>query len=79
MARFLAHQLGYETMDFPADWDKYGRSAGPIRNGEMLKQGKPDLVVAFHDDIENSKETKDMVRQAREAGIPVEVRDSRVS
>lgn len=69
MARFLAHQLGYETMDFPADWDKYGRSAGPIRNGEMLKQGKPELVVAFHDDIENSKGTKDMVRQSRNRGI----------
>lgn len=32
---------------FPADWDKHGHAAGPIRNRQMLVEGKPDLVVAF--------------------------------
>ena len=32
---------------FPADWQKNGRSAGFIRNRQMLDEGKPDLVVAF--------------------------------
>lgn len=29
------------------DWDLHGRAAGPIRNTVMLKESKPDLVVAF--------------------------------
>ena len=32
---------------FPADWARHGNSAGPIRNGQMLAAGKPELVVAF--------------------------------
>lgn len=35
------------TMNFPANWGVYGKSAGAIRNTQMLKIGKPDLVVAF--------------------------------
>ena len=35
---------------FPADWKKFGRAAGPIRNKQMLTEGKPDLIVAFHPD-----------------------------
>lgn len=34
---------------FPADWNKYGKRAGYIRNRQMLDEGKPDLVVAFWD------------------------------
>ena len=58
---------------FPADWDQYGKAAGPIRNQQMLDEGKPDLVMAFHNDIENSKGTRDMVRRARKADIEVKV------
>ena len=32
---------------------------------------KPDLVVAFHSDLERSKGTADMVRRARKEGIEV--------
>jgi len=56
---------------FPAEWDKHGKAAGPIRNTQMLRDGQPDIVVAFNNDLENSKGTKDMVRQAMRAGIPV--------
>ncbi len=54
----------------PANWDKHGRSAGPIRNREMLKE-KPDLVIAFTDDLESSRGTKDCVTEAGRLGIPV--------
>lgn len=59
--------------EYPADWRRYGRAAGPIRNQQMLNEGKPHKVVAFHDHIEQSKGTADMLRRARDAGIPTEV------
>lgn len=56
---------------FPADWETYGKAAGPIRNKQMLDEGKPDLVVAFL--AENSRGTKNMIEQATKAGVPVKV------
>lgn len=58
---------------FPADWNKHGKGAGPIRNQKMLDEGKPDLVLAFHTDPGLGKGTADMVRRAKKAGVPVEV------
>lgn len=55
-----------------AKWNRFGDAAGPIRNREMLK-ANPDLVLAFHNDIKNSKGTKDMVTIARNAGIETRV------
>lgn len=62
-----------ELIHFPADWGRYGKSAGIKRNLKMRDEGRPDFVVALHDDIENSKGTKHMVKIAREAYIPVTV------
>lgn len=42
-AKFRNHKI--ET--FPANWKKHGRSAGPIRNQQMLDEGKPHKVVVF--------------------------------
>jgi hypothetical protein len=61
------------TLRFPADWKKHGKAAGPIRNRQMLTEGKPDLVLAFHNSIESSKGTADMVRIARKADIETRV------
>lgn len=58
---------------YPADWKTYGRAAGPIRNRQMLTCGQPDLVLAFHDALEISKGTANMVKIARKAGVPVVV------
>lgn len=71
--RDAAKQLGIEVASFPADWEHLGRGAGPIRNHKMLTEGKPDLVLAFHDDLAASKGTAHMVRIARKAGVRVEV------
>ena len=70
LARVVALGLGVSVERYPANWDKYGRAAGPIRNQQMLDQ-KPDLVLAFHADLDNSKGTRDMVIRARKAGIEV--------
>jgi hypothetical protein len=56
---------------FPADWETYGKAAGPIRNTQMLTEGNPDMVAAFHNDISKSKGTKNMIVQAKKAGIKV--------
>src|SRR3972149_6405940 len=61
IARDEAILAGIKVLPFPANWAKYGRAAGPIRNQQMLDEGQPDLVVAFHNDIDNSKGTKNMV------------------
>lgn len=52
---------------FPADWKTHGRAAGPIRNQQMIDEGKPDLVVAFP----GGTGTADMVRRAKAAGVRV--------
>jgi len=67
-----ALRLGLRVEAFPAEWKKYGRSAGPIRNRKMLDQN-PDLVLAFHEDLSSSKGTKHMVQIAREKGVPVKL------
>jgi len=73
MARIAAETLGIYVLKFPANWGKYGRAAGPIRNQQMLDEGKPTLVLAFHNDIEHSRGTKNMVEKALKANIHVEV------
>jgi len=59
------------VLGFPADWTKYKKAAGPIRNKQMLIEGQPDLVISFHQNIEESKGTKNMVEQSRKASVPV--------
>lgn len=51
---------------FPAEWDKYKKAAGSIRNQRMLRTN-PDLVIAFP----GGTGTADMVRRAKNAGIEV--------
>ena len=62
-----ANEMGDLVEEYPADWNKHGRAAGPIRNQQMLDEGKPDLVVAFP----GGKGTAHMIRIAKKAGINV--------
>lgn len=55
---------------FPADWDRYGKGAGPIRNQAMV-DAKASMCLAFHPDLAGSKGTGDCVRKAMAANIPV--------
>lgn len=55
------------VLRFPADWGKHKKAAGPMRNTEMLRDGKPDLVVAFP----GGRGTADMVNKAHGAGVEV--------
>lgn len=64
---------GCQVLEFPADSAKFGLSAGPKRNQQMLMEGQPDRVVAFHADWQKSKGTKDMITRARFYGLQVDV------
>lgn len=52
---------------YPADWERDGRAAGPIRNRRMIAEGKPHIVLAFL----GGRGTEDMIKQATKAGIAV--------
>jgi hypothetical protein len=73
IAREAAILLGRPWKGFKADWNKYHKAAGPIRNAEMLKyllQFAPDIkVLCFHSNMEESKGTMNMYLQARKAGV----------
>lgn len=70
--RDYGEQYGYTIVSFPADWNKHGRAAGPIRNGEMAKyasEGTLGILLAFWDG--ESKGTKNMMKQAKGKGLRV--------
>jgi len=71
LARRYAEEHGLDVLPFPADWDTHGKAAGPIRNAQMLREGKPDYVIAFRGP--NSRGTQNMIDQARKARVPVDV------
>lgn len=73
LAGEYAKSNGIPVLQFPALWETYGRRAGPIRNAQMLKDGHPELVVAFRGP--NSRGTQNMLDQAEKAGIPCRVID----
>jgi hypothetical protein len=66
----IATNMGFKTISYPANWDLYGKAAGPIRNKEMLNEN-PDYILAFHPNIKESKGTKNMITQALKAGYRV--------
>ena len=49
----------------PADWDKHGRAAGPIRNEEMAAS-KPEAAIVFP----GGAGTRDMMLRLFAHGIP---------
>ena len=56
-------------ISYPAQWDKYGRMAGPIRNREMGDYA--DFLIAFWDG--KSQGTKDMFTYMQQIGKHGEV------
>ena len=54
---------------FPANWDKYGKRAGYLRNQEMTDYA--NMLIAFWD--RKSKGTNHMINIAKKAGLIVKV------
>ena len=55
----------------PANWQRYGKVAGPLRNQEMVDAGA-DKCIAFFKRGAANRGTADCVARARAAGIPVQ-------
>ena len=62
-----AQERGVTCRPYPADWNRYRKSAGFRRNEAMLDKEHPDLVVAFP----GGNGTAHMIRTARQRGYPV--------
>ena len=69
----VAASLGLRVLAFPAEWAEHGRAAGPIRNQRMLLEAGPFIVLAFHDDVESSRGTKNMISAAKARGVEVKL------
>lgn len=72
LAAEQAELLGFAVVEIPARWELHGKAAGPLRNSRMLDM-QPDLVIAFHSNLSESKGTRNCIGQARDRGIPIEV------
>lgn len=71
-AKAWAIQRSIPNQEYPAEWERYGRSAGPRRNRFMYSDAEPDLVVAFKDGFGSTRGgTEDMTFVARRGGTPV--------
>lgn len=64
-----AKTRGFPLERYPADWQQYGRRAGPLRNERMAAVS--DACILFWDG--KSKGTKSMLHAARKKDIPVRV------
>lgn len=64
-----ANERGFTIEKYPANWEKYKKAAGFIRNEEMAKNA--DACIAFFSSINESKGTKDMVKRATEKKLLV--------
>lgn len=65
-----AKERGFSVRYFPADWDRYGKSAGYRRNTEMAENA--DALVAFWDG--KSLGTRHMIEIAKSRGLKVRVK-----
>ena len=61
---------GVKLKVFPANWDKYGPRAGPIRNGEMAEYA--EALIALWDG--KSSGTESMIEKAQAKGLKVYVK-----
>ena len=69
LAKRFAFENDIPLQEYPAEWKKYGKSAGPIRNQKIVNAS--DMVIAFPS--QSSRGTWNTVRLAKEKGIPVHV------
>lgn len=67
----IAKQFGWAVISESAEWQKYGKAAGHIRNQKMIIAHRPNVVLAFP--LGESKGTRGCIKLASDAGIMVRV------
>lgn len=67
LAKLWAEANGIPVTEFKADWRRFGRGAGPIRNEQMAKFA--DGLIAIWDG--QSPGTKNMIALGEELGLKV--------
>lgn len=68
IAEVIAKHLGWRIERHPADWDKYGKRAGFLRNKEMVDLGAEVCLAYIRNDSKGATMTKKL---AEEAGIKI--------
>lgn len=69
-ADVVARTFGFHVEVHPADWQREGKAAGPLRNARMVALGA-DVCLAFPLGI--AAGTRHCMRLAEKAGIPVKI------
>lgn len=64
LARQYAEENKLQFKEFPADWAQYGKSAGPMRNQQIVNYS--DYVVAFPSGPSHG--TRDTIKRAIKVG-----------
>jgi hypothetical protein len=72
LADLAAEYWGRPRRAYPADWRRFGKGAGPMRNQQMLDRERPTRALAFRMPG-SSPGTDDMIRRLEAAGIPVTI------
>ena len=61
------NHITYKT--FNADWNKYNRAAGPIRNEQMAKYG--EVLIAFKNQEHPTRGTENMIQTASKYNLKI--------
>lgn len=69
LGKRYAEEHGLKVKKFPAQWNKYGKRAGYLRNADMADYA--DSLIAFWN--KKSKGTKHMIDLAREKGLNIRI------
>lgn len=73
MAERYAKENSFPFELFSADWNRYGKSAGPKRNEQMVQVA--DYVIAFWDF--QSRGTKSLIEFTKQYNKPLRIKDIR--
>lgn len=65
----LAKKYGFKVIKVDAEWKKYGKSAGPIRNKKMADIGIDKAYAFPFPDLQQSRGTKNMVDILRKRNV----------
>jgi hypothetical protein len=67
IGEWWASHYGTPVERYPADWDKHGKAAGPVRNAKMVANADALLVIHW----KGSRGSADVRRQAEAAGLAI--------